>query len=145
MGRGSYVRRQYSSTRYPLVSSSDVQRFLHHPKPKCWLNALENHPALQENVTKVKEIEDIPVVVAKNNILEEETTVFPEPTENIEEEVTIEDHDDICDYAETIYDKSELVTAIDQWITKISNPDIIPWSEDELGGNTLLRKGEQES
>ena len=124
-----------------MPSSSDVQRFLLHPKPKSWINALDDHPALQDKVNKSKDKENIPDAVIKERIPVLEASPVPDPaiTETNEEEITIEDHDDIREHTETVYDKSELVTAIDNWMAKIINPDTIPWSGDEQGGNSLLR------
>ena len=36
----------FRSRRWLTRNSEDVQRFLDHPKPKSWINALSDHPAL---------------------------------------------------------------------------------------------------
>ena len=60
MGRGSFtvsaagsrVSRGRSLARLSLAA--DVQRFLAQPRPRSWLNALAEHPALREGTQMLK-------------------------------------------------------------------------------------------
>ena len=43
----------------------------------------------------------------------------------------LEDTEEEEDYAETVYEKDEVVAAIQAWLAKISRGDCLPWPEGE--------------
>ena len=43
----------------------------------------------------------------------------------------LEDTEEEEDYAETVYEKDEVVAAIEAWLAKISRGDCLPWPEGE--------------
>ena len=169
MGRGSY----YGISRYFCVgvsnlscfsrakrrftrNSEDVQRFLEHPKPKSWINALSDHPAL--SVTSSKPCEHI---LLNDEIKHEETPkVEYKLLENVEFETPLpekeqhnadaeeDENDEYIDtdfeetlYGyETVYEKDELVGAIDEWMSRISDTLRVPWSDmDAMDSFPVLR------
>ena len=147
MGQGSYftsLSGTRSSSRFSRYNS-DVQRFLDHPKPKSWLTALADHPALTANKedeeTKIslckaptKDIHEQTISnVVKELPIEVKAIVLPKKHEDIAEE-----NEKVPDYYETVYEKHEVVNAIEQWIEKIFDHSQYPWEEHEYKENALL-------
>ena len=97
MGRGSYTSLSITRSSSRLSRfNSDVQRFLDHPKPKSWLNALSDHPALtpkvQDEETKKLLLHIVPekelLITTTPNLRKEivrEVEAFVSPTEKQED------------------------------------------------------------
>ena len=170
MGRGSYYG-TFPCSRYFCVGvsnsscfsrarrrftrqSEDVQRFLEHPKPKSWINALSDHPALSVTSSRpcahvhlndeIKS-EETPKVENKVEYEEFETTLPEKEQYNAEAEEDKKEYID-TDFEETlygyetVYEKDELVGAIDEWMSRISDTLRVPWSDmDAMDSFPVLR------
>ena len=139
----------FRSRRWLTRNSEDVQRFLDHPKPKSWINALSDHPALASQRLPDKDVlldiykrenksEKLSQLTTEqkpeplNDELNVETTLEETYEVETDEEVTIEkdteETNETWEY-ETVYEKEELVGAIGQWLSKISDSSRAPWDD----------------
>ena len=133
-------------------NSEDVQRFLEHPKPKSWINALSDHPALSvpssrpcAHVLLNDEIKSEEILKVENKLENIQLeTPLPEKEQNNAEEYENDEYID-TDFEETygyetVYEKDELVGAIDEWMSRISDTSRVPWSDkDAMDSFPVLR------
>ena len=133
-------------------NSEDVQRFLEHPKPKSWINALSDHPALLipssrpcAHVLLNDEIKSEEILKVENKLenVQLETPLPEKEQDNAEEDENDEyidtDFEETYGY-ETVYEKDELVGAIDEWMSRISDTSRVPWSDkDAMDSFPVLR------
>ena len=134
-------------------NSEDVQRFLEHPKPKSWINALSDHPALSISSSRfsshvhLNDANKCEQIIKTEND-EQVTRHLVKPLPEIEQpSVDDQENDEIIDADfeetweyETVYEKEELVGAIDEWTLRISDASRVPWTDqDAMDSSPVLR------
>ena len=129
------------SYREYLYYSEHARLYLSQPKPKSWLTALTEHPALQSSSKKLPEVskDDPPKeTIKKFEPRSPSVELIPAPPleDSIVEQIDEEEDEDV----EIFYEKNEIVDVMDKWIKTISNPDQNPWSEKDQRSSGLTLK-----
>ena len=141
MGRGSHTSSFYPSHSHRYrrhCYSEHAQRYLDHPKPKSWLTALEDHPALSTSNVQPPIRKTIPHETVETIKVEFIKEKVPPDANEVDQSSNPDDEEEEENNFEKVYEKHEIISVIDKWIKAISNPDISPWSEGDLRNKSSL-------